>query len=411
MAGGTIVDGLTLGIIAAALGGTTASINQSDLRRLTQLVGPIVPFVLVPAVCMLLQVLPIPGHWLAHSIWSSAAAALGGSFSGLVSIDVGATLLCLARYSQAVGIAVVATAVALDRQRAEAVLVSLTAAAALIGAALMFYDLGYLRIADFNRPASRAEALNVAILGLILAGATAIRLYERYRSRRPPNRIAEAFLAATSGLGLVIGLFVIFSNPTPILIFAGVIGLGTLSAMMVIRQLALGLWGQAGIAAIVVVAAVGFIAGNSPPRETNATLAFANRSEASIAAAERMLSDATWTGSGAGTFEALFPIYRAVGDPSSGVVNAPTAAASIAIELGSPMLWALTIAALVGGLLLFHRALLRGRDYVYPGAGAACLFALVILSFGNPGMFGRAITILVAATCGVALAQSRSWST
>jgi hypothetical protein len=88
-------------------------------------------------------------------------------------------------------------------------------------------------------------------------------------------------------------------------------------------------------------------------------------------------------GSGAGSFEALLPIYRDTADS----LEIPTAAAIIAIEMGRPFLSTCVIVALTGASTLFGRALLRGRDYVYSSAGAGCIIALLISLFANERHF------------------------
>jgi hypothetical protein len=404
--GGPLVHGLTLAIVAAAVGITAATLNDDDLDQMTRLVRPITPLVLALSIWMLLQISPFPGRWLANPVWSSATAALGGLKGGLISIDVGSTLLSFARYCQVIGIAALATALALDRRRAEGIFILTTTVSAIIAALAIFADLGYLYSpAGLARAGSRAEGLNVAVIGVILASATAIHARERYRSTRSPSGKSTWPLAAFSAAVFVVCLSAILAKPTRIGIFAALFGLGTLSAVLVARRLRLGRWGQAGIAAIAFVAAAGFVVTSSAPREMDATLMLATGSQASLAIADRMLFDVTWTGSGAGTFDALVPIYRTI-SAASEVVTAPTAAASISIELGVPALWILTICALTAALLLFKGALRRGRDYFYPAAGAACVLAIVILSFGNAGIFGWAPAALASVACGVALAQS-----
>ena len=65
-------------------------------------------------------------------------------------------------------------------------------------------------------------------------------------------------------------------------------------------------------------------------------------------------------GTGAGTFAAIVPIYRDVYDPVTS--TAPTAAPTLSIELGRPMLWLIVI-AIVGAIVILLRASLqRGRD-------------------------------------------------
>jgi ABC-type arginine transport system permease subunit len=121
-----------------------------------------------------------------------------------------------------------------------------------------------------------------------------------------------------------------------------------------------------------------------------------------------MLSDTKWGGSGAGSFEALLPIYRDSNEVDS--FEIPTAAATIAIEMGQPFLWACVVVFLMAAATLFRRALLRGRDYVYSSAGAGCIIALLVLLFANDGILGLPASLMIGVLCGLAFAQSKSAS-
>jgi hypothetical protein len=165
---------------------------------------------------------------------------------------------------------------------------------------------------------------------------------------------------------------------------------------------------MAAIAVPVIGIAIVLAAGEPGLRTKSVSIAFATGSPAwLISMSQRMLDDAPWSGTGAGSFAALAPIYRTVDDPATGL-GAPTAAAAFAIELGWPMLWLVT-AAMVGSIVVLLRASLqRGRDSFYPAMGGSCLIMLLLLSFVNAGPLGTATTVLAAAVLGLALAQSKS---
>jgi hypothetical protein len=118
-----------------------------------------------------------------------------------------------------------------------------------------------------------------------------------------------------------------------------------------------------------------------------------------------MLSDVKWAGSGAGSLQALSPLYQGIDDPAS--QETATAAATIAIEMGRPFLWISVVVALIGAVLLFRRALSRGRDYVYPAAGAGCIIALLILLFASGGILGFTASLAMGVLGGLAVAQSQ----
>jgi len=406
---GTIIDALIVGIVAAAITIVARTVHADELRRLARLVRPISVIALVPGIWMLLQISPIPGRWFAHPVWLSAASALGKPIAGVITIDVGATLLCFGRYLCFLGIVIIATAVALERQRAAFILFLLAGVSALVAAALMSSDFGFLRLASLELSSKRPEALVIVVLGLILSGAAVIRAYERHDARQPKTSASRITLAATiplSTLAFVICLAVLIINSDGVLLVAALFGTGTLLAIAIIRRLRLGWWGQSGAIAITLLGMIGFVATRPGIAELKPTLVLSTQAHHSLEAAERMLSDAPWTGTGAGTFAALLPIYRdRIGAEFSS--SAPTMAASVAIEMGQPILWFLVVTALIYATVLFRAALRRSRDFFYASAGAGCLVTLVILSFSNAGDFGPAVSILAGVTFGLALAQRK----
>jgi hypothetical protein len=406
--GGVMSMGFLLAIAAGAIALMVLDLPVEGFRRLATLWKPIVPIVLVPCIWMLVQIAPVSGSY-AHPAWASASAALGEPLAGHITLDIGATLLSLCRYSLALAIAIVATAVALDRQRADAVLVVLSAAATSIAAALVGQDMGLLRFGEgFND--ERSQMLTIVVVGLVLSCAMMLRTYDNYRRRRPSGKPdASTIVAATASIAaMVVCLSAVAINADAALLLATAAGILVLLGLAAIHRWRFGPWGQAGIAATAAIALIGFFAASPANRASDLTLALSSQPQASIAAAERMLFDAKWTGTGAGTFGALLPIYRDVGDALPDAP--PTAAAAIAIELGRPLLWLIVILALIGTMSLIRRALMRGREYFYAGTGAACIVAVLGLSFANAGVLGLGASLLASVICSVALAQSRSWS-
>jgi len=405
--GSLFLEGFVLAIAATAIALVALALHKGDAHRLTTLLKPITPFLLLPCVWMLFQVVPVASQWLAHPAWMSASAALGKPFLGTVSLDIGATLLCIARYSLMLAIAVVTTATALDRQRAEVILFLLTTAAVLIAAGLI--GLSYFPASGFDLIAERAQMATIAVIGAILSCATAIRAYEsnemqRVRSRKSSGQ--PAYAIAFSIASFAICLLAIMTAPDSALLLAAACGGGVLISVTAIRRLRLGPWGRSGIVAAAIVGLIGFFAANPIARDADLTLALAGPSQTPTA--ERILADARWAGTGAGTFRVLSPIYRDAKDADS--YAAPTAAAAIAVEMGRPFLWALVILALISAWMLFKRALTRGRDYFYAGAGAGCIVAILISSFASAGAFGLVTPLFISVVCGLALAQSKSWS-
>lgn len=406
--GGVMSAGVLLAIAAVAIALIVLTLPASEFRRLETLWKPIAPLALVPCIWMLVQVVPVPGP-LAHPAWMSASVALGKPLAGAISLDIGETLLGFGRYSLTLAVAIVATAVALDRQRARAILYFMTAAAALIAAGLIGLDLGFSRFTDLGLSAQRPQMLTVAVIGLVLSCTTMLRAYESRRSLRATSGKSDAsttIATAASIAAMVICLSAIGIDADAALLLAAACGVLTLMALVLIRRSRLGPWGQSGIAAAAAMGLIGFFAAGPANRTVDLTLALSSQPQASIATAERVLSDAKWTGTGAGTFAAVLPIYRDVADAT--LDAAPTAAAAIVVEMGRPFLWLLVVLALIAALSLLKRALTSGREYLYAGTGAACIAAALVSSFANAGILGLGASLLTSAACGLALAQSRS---
>ena len=128
-----------------------------------------------------------------------------------------------------------------------------------------------------------------------------------------------------------------------------------------------------------------------------------------ISVADRMVREVGFGGSGGGTFGAIYRLY-APGDTANAVVLAPTSAAQIAIEFGRPVLWIIvaSMAALI--FLCASGGFSRGRDFFYSIAGAGVGVATLVLAFCDIGLNNMAVSILLASTIGLALAQSVSRS-
>jgi hypothetical protein len=248
-------------------------------------------------------------------------------------------------------------------------------------------------------------------MGTIIAGAACIRTIERYETRRSsPQRSVSVLLwtFVACSTALMICCAVEMFGATREILIATAYGMFALICISLVRRLALGAVGAAAIAAPALGAAILLLAYHPVERGTSVPLAFTGASDPSlIALNERVLYDAPFVGTGAGTFAALAPIYRQIDDPPPGS-TAATAAAAFAIELGKPMFWLITVAAVGSIFILLRTSLQRGRDSFYPAMGGSCLITLLLLSFNNAGLFGTASSLIAAAVIGLAIAQSKS---
>jgi hypothetical protein len=399
-------------VVATAVAILSPAIRPGEAGHLVTLLRPVMPFVALPALWMAVQLLPLQPIGLAHPIWESTAAALGHPVGGSISVDVGATVLALSQYLFAAGIALVSAALATDRARAEWVLFTLVGATTTAAALLIVQELSNvlsLGLPDFMR--SRPEALVVAAIGIVLSATATVRTVERHETRHGNESVSRfvARLLAFSSTFTICLLAVVAGSTGPMMVAVGY-GLAIIVIIVLIRRLGIGPWGNAAIALVVIMISVGIVASEPEIRGKHLTLALASDlGGPTLSIASRMLSDTPWSGTGAGTYSALSPIYRDLGDPET-VLAAPTTAVKVAIELGAPALW-LTVAAAIGlTLFLFGGALQRGRDSFYPMAGASLTALLLLLGFMNAGLFGLAPSIIAACALGLALAQRESRS-
>src|SRR5882672_965176 len=98
---GPIIHGLIIAAAALSVAIIALRIRPGEADFLSSVVRPLAVVAVVPALWMLIQVLPLKTIGLANPIWDSAASALGRPLAGSISIDPGATLVSLARYLSA----------------------------------------------------------------------------------------------------------------------------------------------------------------------------------------------------------------------------------------------------------------------------------------------------------------------
>jgi len=127
-----LVDGLVIAVVAMAVALVGLTMRPGEFSYLLTILRLTAIFAAVPAICIVLQLLPVKFIGLSHPIWDSAAEALGHPVRSSVSVDTGATLLALCRYVSVVAIIFLATAVAIDRQQAGWLLTALTIATTII---------------------------------------------------------------------------------------------------------------------------------------------------------------------------------------------------------------------------------------------------------------------------------------
>ena len=408
---GRPIQGLIALVSALALASVAHSLRPGEGAFLRKILRPFVVIAAVPFVWMVFQTLPMPRP-LAHPIWESAAGAIGERFSGSISIDTGATLVACSRYLTFIAITVLATAVGLDRRRAQRLLFILAGVSVVIGLIAAVETIwGFELPAITSRLSAISGAIDSTAVGIILAATSAVCAFERSETRQTLPKASIKYLSAvalwtTAAITAWGALMAIGSGGA---IFAANAGLVVLATVVLIRRLGADPWGSAGIGLTAVLVTC-LLATPLTPRSMDVTLALASPASPLTSLTERMMVDRLWVGSGAGTFSALVPIYRDPTDANRGEPP-PTAAAALSIELGRPMLWVALMGVLVIVVVLLRGALQRGRDSFYPTAGASCLVTVALLAISDAGMFNTSISILTGTTLGLAIAHHASRST
>jgi hypothetical protein len=403
---GLIAQGMIAGILAAALVIIARNLPPGETAFLVSVIRPPAIVAAILALWVIAQVIPL--GTLAHPIWKSAQTALGRPIVGTISVDPGVSVVALGQYFSLSALTLLSAALAVDRERAEWILFALTGAVTAIALIALLRDLLFPGV--LLSALARAQAVDCAGIGTIIACAACIRTIERYETRHSsPQRSLLAlrltFLAVSAALVICVAVLLVERRLE--VLFAAGYGLLAVACMMIIRRFRLGLWLAVGIA----VSALGvatMLAAAQLEKHTSLTLVFAAGPSVSLPAlSERVLEDAPLIGTGAGTFAAVAPIYRELDDPPPGPVAA-TAAATFAIELGMPTFCLTIVAAMIFIILLLRASLQRGRDSFYPAMGGGCLIALLILAFTNAGLLGGATGLIAATTLGLAFAQSQS---
>ncbi len=357
---------------------------------------------------MIVQTLPI--GQVAHPFWESAANALHHPVAGSISIDIGATILAISRLSLAVVVALLCAAIAIDRTRAEWVLIALTITTSLMSVWSLFGQPVPSMLGMAIKGGIGDEICAYASLGLILGVTSAYLFFERFETRRTRQKHAFSRLIFQEGAcafaAITSGLVVLQSRDHQVL-FVAIAGLSVLLTVILIRRLGLGVFTSGAIVLTLIIIGT-IIASTGHLRAADLLFAYSKAPDASIELARRMLEDAPWAGTGAGTFGSLHPLYQTFED--SGNIAIPSSAAALSIELGRNPFWLTIGLALILFVLLLRCTLKRGRDSIYAAAGVSCLMTLVLGSFINAGLFATPIWLCASAVLGLALGQSKSRS-
>ncbi len=406
---GPVAQFLIEALAAITLAFVAAAARAADINLAAQITRRLKLVAAVPAIWMLIQILPMPFSGISHSIWVNADEALNQRSFGHISIDLGRTIEASVFYIANVALIVAGVFAFKDRRRAELALFALAAITTLTAIALLIAR--WVPAAGLAAGETNDVLAAVASLGIILSAACGIRAVERTESRRaepsrPKQHTGMALLLA--GISLLVCMAGLAVGATFNVGMVAAFGVVAFISVQIIRRFALAGWATAVFAATLVIAAAMIVVWryNSSGSALSPFLRFATAaSPDAISVARRILADTDWPGTGAGTYAQLLPVY---GETGSSAMSAPSTAAAFAIELGWPM--TLFVFALSIGVIfaLYRGALSRGRDSFYPAAAAACAVIILGQAFCDASLLHSGIAVLGDAAIGLGLAQSVS---
>ena len=408
---GNLTIGVEAAMMALASGLIARKSSPAETQSLMELSRWVFLLGAIPALWMIIQLLPLGYVGIANPVWESTQQTLGYAVAGSIGIDTGAGLLGLIQYIAIAAILFVTMAVTLDRSRADGVLFALMIATTVVCFADLLSQLGILSQLDLllNKSPEVSAVRDVGALGVLLAVTAAIRAFERWQSSRSFSTSKLTLSLAASIASVAVCGSALAMYWTGNLGFGLALALTVLVGIAFILRLGVGIWGAAAFAALLLTVSVSIISIQYGSRALDLMFSYSDN-DALVAITRRILSDAPWFGSGLGSFETLTNVYQQPSDLLR-TTTALTAAAKIAIELGRPMLWTVAIIIVLAIVALLRGALQRGRDSFYPALGACCLITLLIRGFGDASIFAQVVSIVAAATVGLAFAQSRGQTT
>lgn len=403
-----ITRAVLAGCVAFAAAWIAWAIRPGQGSHLTTVTWPVAAMSLIAVAWILVQIVPLPVQL--SSIWVSAREALNERVLGTISIDPGATIVALSQFLSVLMIMFLTAAVSIERERAESMLLLLTAITAVVATIRIGAAFGAAHVlGEIETSGTASHAISA--LGVIIAAAAAIhcieRLETRHRSADRPSGGLKARLAL-SFCGLAICLIAVITFAARPVIFATACGFAMIIWIFVARRFVFGALMRTALAVLGVGAVTLLAVADRPPETLPLSLRFAaSPSSAAVAVAQRMISDTSWTGSGAGSYPMLFRIYRS-SDEMLGPGIVPTTVAKLGVELGWPALWAAGLMMIAICYLLVRGSLLRIRDSAYATAASAVVVLVTLEAFIDNSLANSAVVTIAAVVVGLGLVQSAS---
>jgi len=401
---------LLLLIVLVAIRPGEAKFGLGLLRPFLVLAG-------LPAIWIVIQTAPVPTALMTQLLpgWAGGNAEARSAWT-TISVDPNASLVALVTYICAIALGVSATFLAIDRSRAERLLVLLAALTTIVALVLAIHDLGgFFFLGEITSVGPRATITSAAVVGVLFDAAVVVLVIERFETRRKRGQFAVStaiggLVASISAGALCLLTLILFSSQAAV--FAAVTGLGAQLLITAFRRLGLSPRSGYLLAAIGVAVPLAFVAGHLSIASRDLTLRFDTQAPANIlAAAQDAIASAPLLGFGAGSMKAVMSADVQIdGAHTMSATTSPTTMAGLTLELGRPVALLILAVAFAVAVLLIRSALKRGRDSFFPTLGAAAVLALSAEAFTDASLFSPTMIAINAAVLGLAIAQSTSRS-
>jgi hypothetical protein len=419
---------VALVLLLTALGMLTTGSKREPLR-LGQLAVPLTALCIV-LIWLGVQLLP-GGLGLAHPAWGLAGETLGSQISSTISINPQETQWSMLKWLTAGGLFLAVYCLARDRQQANLLLNGVIAAIAvnavygLVRTAFHVDRIFWFK--HFQPDVLSGGFVNgnsaAMHLGMGLIAVFALIAHRIHRVRRETEQLSSrgtlrTYADAINGrIGLYVVLFVLFiicqiltgSRAGTVFTFAGLLVCLLLFAGRS-RRMGMGGGTFVSLALMLVIATVVLLelsGARFVDQIARQGLEDSSRMEV-YAQSLSAIRDYLLVGSGGGTFQDVFPIYRSDISRASVWDKAHNDYAELFIGLGVPV----ALIAL-GGVIAIVARCVRGvfkrrRDYIYSFIAVSASSYVALHSFFDFGIQMQANALIFAVILGVGMAQSVS---
>ncbi|QOG22162.1 MULTISPECIES: hypothetical protein [Bradyrhizobium] len=384
-----------------------ATREQADVSGAARFISPLALSLAFPALWMIFQITPLPFPALINPIWKMTTVALGEPVAGRISISPDDTVRSLMVYLAMLSLLISTVIVTRDRHRAETLFYALSTVTTFMSAMVLISRFGGVPGLIPSTDGAASAFAAAAALSVLMNAATIIMMIGRNWGSGVAQGVSRPLLVqfALVLVGLGVSLAALANLASVGLTAAVALGFLSLILVAASRHLEVGWWPALILFAIVaaIVAAIAITRLQGIASWTIVDLApAANTAQRSMA--ERMMADAPQLGNGVGTFQSLEPVYRDF--EATPVLELPSAAITMAIEWGKPVLAFVVLMVAYVFIVMFRGAVRRGRDSRYASTAAAGVIVLLCEAFLDNGLLNAAVQILATITIGIGIAQS-----